>query len=221
MLHPILLLQVTLQLRSLLILLPQLILHLLLQVILAFRVCWILSWLFKRLMVSFWWMCSWSFRHCEQIWRAFNDLLHHLLLMMSLDYPSAIRHKKGEYIWMEIGGDFVFLELWSFRLYLGASWCIFFFFFWLIMYLSWCIYFYGMYMLGEDIMFFYLFYCMCYIDYWFILWGFSWYVFYFSVLWNQKFILVLLVFSTHVFLYLLSVIGIYKLISHATIYTGN
>ena len=37
----------------------------------------------------------------------------------------AIRHKKGEYIWMEIGGDFEFLELWSFRLYLGASCCIY------------------------------------------------------------------------------------------------
>ena len=37
----------------------------------------------------------------------------------------AIHHKKGEYIWMEIGGDFEFLELWSFRLYLGASCCIY------------------------------------------------------------------------------------------------
>ena len=43
--------------------------------------------------------------------------------MISLDCPFAIRHKKGEYIWMEIGGDFFFLELWSFRLYLGASCC--------------------------------------------------------------------------------------------------
>ena len=41
--------------------------------------------------------------------------------MMSLDFPLAIRHKKGEHIWMEIGGVFGFLELWSFRLYLGAS----------------------------------------------------------------------------------------------------
>ena len=36
----------------------------------------------------------------------FGGLLHHLHLMMSLDYPLAIRHKKGEYILMEIGGDF-------------------------------------------------------------------------------------------------------------------
>ena len=56
-----------------------------------------------------------------QIWRVFGGLLHHLLLMMSLDCPLAIRHKKGEYILMEIRGDFEFLELWSFRLYLGAS----------------------------------------------------------------------------------------------------
>ena len=73
--------------------------------------------------------------------------------MMGIDCPLAIRHKKGEYIWMEIGGDFqVFgaldcmsvlhpvliffvLELWSIRLYQGASLCTFFFFFWLVMYL--------------------------------------------------------------------------------------
>ena len=105
---------------------PLLILHLLLWVIHPFGVCWILSWLFRRRMDSLWWMCSRSFRLYVQIWRVFNGLLHHLLLMMSLDYPLAIRHKKGEYILMEIGGDFEFLELWSFRLYLGASWCIYF-----------------------------------------------------------------------------------------------
>ena len=55
--------------------------------------------------------------------------------MMS-DCPLAIRHKKGEYIWI---GDFVdrgrFLLFWSFgafRLYLGASSCIYIF--WLMMY---------------------------------------------------------------------------------------
>ena len=42
------------------------------------------------------------------IWQALDSLLHHLLLIMSLDFPLAIRHKKGEYIWMEIGGDFEF-----------------------------------------------------------------------------------------------------------------
>ena len=68
-------------------------------------------------MVSFWWMCSQSFRHCEWIWKAFGGLLHHLLLMMSLNCPLAIRHKKEEYIWMEISGDFVFVLF-----------CFFFFF---------------------------------------------------------------------------------------------
>ena len=46
--------------------------------------------------------------------------------MMCLDCPLVICHKKGEYIWMEIGGDFEFLELWSFRLNPGASSCIYF-----------------------------------------------------------------------------------------------
>ena len=61
-----------------------------------------------------------------RIWRALGRHLHHLLLMMSLDCPLTIYHKKGEYIWMEIGGDYEFLELWSFRLHLGASSCIYF-----------------------------------------------------------------------------------------------
>ena len=55
--------------------------------------------------------------------------------MMS-DCPLAIRHKKGEYIWIgdfiDKGIFFVVLELWSFRLYLGASSCIYIF--WLMMY---------------------------------------------------------------------------------------
>ena len=72
-------------------------------------------------MDSFWWMCSRSFRLCVRIWRVFGGLLHHLLLMMSIDFPLAIRHKNGEYILMKIGEDFEFLELWSFRLYLDAS----------------------------------------------------------------------------------------------------
>ena len=57
-------------------------------------------------MVSFWWMCSRSFRLCVRILQVSDGLLHHLFLMMSLDCPLAIRHKKGEYILMEIGGDF-------------------------------------------------------------------------------------------------------------------
>ena len=41
---------------------------------------------------------------------------------MSLDYPLAILHKKGEYIWMEIGGDFVFfLFFFVFFLKLGLA----------------------------------------------------------------------------------------------------
>ena len=62
-------------------------------------------------MDSFWWMCSWNFRLCVRIWQVFGCLLHHLLLMISLNCPLAIRHKKGEYILMEIGGDFELLEL--------------------------------------------------------------------------------------------------------------
>ena len=62
-------------------------------------------------MVSFSWMCSPSFRLYEQIWRVLEVLLHSLhLLMMSHDYPLAIRHKKGEYICVEIGGVSFFLE---------------------------------------------------------------------------------------------------------------
>ena len=44
-----------------------------------------------------------------RIWRVFDILPHLHLLMMSLDCPLAIRHKKGEYLYMLIGGDFVFL----------------------------------------------------------------------------------------------------------------
>ena len=88
-----------------------------------------------------------SFSPCEQIWRVLDDRLHHLLLMMSHDCPLAIRHKKGEYI---CRGDFVnrgrfcVLELWSFRLYLGASSCIYIF--WLLMYFV----LFELSMIGED-----------------------------------------------------------------------
>ena len=154
-------------------------------------------------MVSFWWMCSWSFRPCVRIWQALGGHLHNLLLMMSLDCPLAICHKKGEYIWMEIGGVFDFLELWSFRLYLGTSSC--FLFFWLLMYLSLCIYFYVMYMLGGDIMFFIYVSCftLCYIGYWFILWGYSRYMSFILCFVKSRIYFVLLVLSTHAFLCLL------------------
>ena len=45
-----------------------------------------------------WWMCTWSFKLCMWIWWVFDSLLHHLLLMMSLDCPLAIRYKNKEYI---------------------------------------------------------------------------------------------------------------------------
>ena len=53
------------------------------------------------------------------IWLVLDDLLHHLLLMISPNCPLEIRHKKGEFILvlcMEIGGVFLFV-----RLYLGSS----------------------------------------------------------------------------------------------------
>ena len=63
-----------------------------------------------------------------QSWRALDSHLCHLHLMMSLDCPLTIRHKKGG---VHMDGDrgrfFEFLELWSFRLYLGASHCTYFF----------------------------------------------------------------------------------------------
>ena len=74
-------------------------------------------------MVCFFWMCSLSFRLYKQIWRVLEDLLRSLqLLMMSHDCPLAIRHKKGEYICMLIGGVFVDGGSFCFgaRLYLGA-----------------------------------------------------------------------------------------------------
>ena len=76
-----------------------------------------------------------NFIPCEQIWRVLDNHLCHLLLMVSYDCPLAIRHKKGEYIWREdfvARGSFCVLELWSFRLFLGASSCIYIF--WLMMY---------------------------------------------------------------------------------------
>ena len=89
------------------------------------------------------------------IWQALDGHVLHLLLMMSLDYPLAIHHKKRG---VHMDGDrrrfffffFVFLELWSFRLFLGALSCTFFF--WLMMY-----FFYKLYMLRGDIMFLFLF----------------------------------------------------------------
>ena len=52
----------------------------------------------------------------------FNILPRLHILMMSLDCPLAIRHKKGKYLYMLIGEDFVFfVDRGRFRLYLGDS----------------------------------------------------------------------------------------------------
>ena len=162
------------QLRILSIPLPLLILHRLLLATFLYGVCWTLSWPFRRRMDRFWWMCSRSFRLYVLIWWVLNGLLHYLLLMMIYDFSLAIRHKKGEYILMEI---------WRILELFGALDCIsrsfmylcFFFLFGL-----WCIY---LYMLGEDTLCF-MFYCFLfhiwYIDYWFILWGYSWYMYFIS-----------------------------------------
>ena len=68
-----------------------------------------------------------------QSWHSFNDLHRHLLLMMDFDCPLAFRHKKGKYIFEHCvlfsgGEQFCWLELVEFRLYLGASHCIFYLF---------------------------------------------------------------------------------------------
>ena len=73
-----------------------------------------------------------SFVLCEWIWSIFDGRLRHLLLMMDYDCPLAFRHKKGEYIcrgFLLSGGDFFLYlwSLWSFRLYLGDSSCIYIF----------------------------------------------------------------------------------------------
>ena len=110
-------------------------------------------------MVSFWRTSSWSFRLYVQSWRVFDGHLCHLLLMMSLDFLLTIHHKKGG---VHMDGDFVdrgrfffVLELWSCRLYLGASLCTYF---WLMISLLFDVFiFYELYMIGEYIMFLFLF----------------------------------------------------------------
>ena len=84
--------------------------------------------------------------------------------MMS-DCPLAIRHKKGNY---KCRGDFVVkgrsLMFWScgvFRLYLGASFCIYIFF-WLIMYSSFLI---GLSMIGGDTLIVYVLVSHCLLIY--------------------------------------------------------
>ena len=111
---------------------------------------------------------------------------------------------------------------WRFR----ALGCIsrsfmYFLFIWLVMYMFLtCDVFidYELYMLGVDTLFLFLFcfyYCfwfhMCYFGCWFILWGYSWYISFIFYFVKSRIYFVLLVFSTHAFIYLLSVSGIYRL----------
>ena len=96
---------------------------------------------------------------CAQSWYSFNGPHCHLLLMMDFDCPLAFRHKKGEYIFEHLqsfcfqGGEhFYWLEFVEFRLYLGASHCIYLF--------SSCHIFVGLFMLGGDT--FIAFYVSCF-----------------------------------------------------------
>ena len=83
------------------------------------------------------------------IWLVFDGLLLHLLLMMSPDYPLAIRHKKGEYI-LCMHGD---------RESFGATLdCIYVVF--MYMFLACDVFIvYELYMLGGDA----FFYILCFI----------------------------------------------------------
>ena len=71
-----------------------------------------------------------SFDLCEQIWRVLDGRVCHLLLMMSYVALWQFVTKRGS-TYVEgillLGGVFVVLELWSFRLYLGASFRIYIF----------------------------------------------------------------------------------------------
>ena len=101
-------------------------------------------------------------------------------------------------------------------LYLGAwAWYMLFlllmypfFFLWFIYHL-WVVYVRGKHYI---LCFFYCFlFHIRYIGCWFILWGYSWYMSYFMFC-EIKNLFVLLLFSTHAFMCLLSVSGIYRLI---------
>ena len=128
---------------------------------------------------------------------------------LSHDCPLAICHKKGSTQHVD-RGSFCFRA----RLYLGAQ-CILF---WLLMYLffSFDVFIiYGLYMLGRDIMFYVPFIVSCFTYVTFVI------NLYYEVFHGICIILcfvksriyfVLLVFSTHAFICLLSVSGIYRLI---------
>ena len=122
--------------------------------------------------------------------------------------------KKGVYIWIEIGGVFGFLELWNFRLYLGATWCIYFFGSWGI-YLDVFIFLWVVYVRRRHYVFISIivscFTCATLaIDlYYEVIHDIS---LLFSIFVKSRIYFVLLVFSTHAFMCLLSVSGIYRLI---------
>ena len=84
-------------------------------------------------------------------------LLHMLHTLMSHDCPLAIRHKKGEYIHMEIGGVC--------RLYLGVFDMYFVYFGFDVFLFIWVVYVRG----RHSVFCFYFFYCflfhVCYIGY--------------------------------------------------------
>ena len=75
-------------------------------------------------------------------------------MMMDFDCPLAFYHKKGEYIWTFVedfcswGERFCLLELVEFRLYLGASLCMYPF--------RLLIYFFGLFMLRGDTLLYYV-----------------------------------------------------------------
>ena len=124
---------------------------------------------------------------------------------MSLDCPLAIRYKKGEYI--VIGGD-----IFGYRLYLGDMICIWF----------WCIYLItGCICKGETLclcfyaycfyVFMFLFHIMVH-WFWFILWGYSWYMSYILCFVKTRGLFCFTCIIPHVFMFLFSVSRIYKLI---------
>ena len=189
-------------LRSLSISLLQLIFHLLLRVMLPFEVCWRLSRPFRWHMDKFWWMCLLSFKIYVWIWRVFGILLCLHLLMMSLDCPLAIHHKKrGVFMHVNRGRFYVFVERGRFRLYLGDSWCIHFFFFWLMMYFFLLV----VYVRGRHLcIVFSIFIVSCFtygtIDYCFISMR-LFMIYFFVFVWNQEFIYFTCIFHTCVYVF--------------------
>ena len=114
---------------------------------------------------------------------------------------------------MEIGGDFEFLELWSFRLYLGASCCIYFLahYVFILMYLFlWDVYVRGRHYVFISIIISCFTCATLAIDlYYEVIHDICILFFYFV---KSRIYFVLLVFSTHTFMCLLSVSRIYRFI---------